>query len=144
MTSLFQDDLNTAMESMAKGGAFLTVSDGERTNTMTIGWGYVGHQWQMPVFVALVRKSRYTYEILEKGTEFTVSIPVLGTMKKALGICGTTSGRDGNKFEKAELTLSPGKTVGVPVIAGCGNYMECRIVYRQDMVPSQLDPALRE
>lgn len=142
MIDIFNEELGTALTSMAKGGAFLTVSDGERTNTMTIGWGYVGFQWQMPVFVALVRQSRYTYEILKNATEFTVSIPVLGTMKDALRICGTKSGRDINKFQEAALTLKPGTSTSVPVIAGCGTYMECRIVYRQEMDPSQLDATL--
>lgn len=142
MSDLFNKELEYALESMAKGGAFLTVSDGERTNTMTIGWGYVGFQWQRPVFIALVRKSRFTHELLESATEFTVSIPVLGTMKHALGICGAKSGRDCNKFQEGDLTLAPGKAVGVPVIAGCAKYLECRIVYRQDMGADQMDPSL--
>lgn len=142
MSGLFLENLSSALESMAKGGAFLTVSDGQRSNTMTIGWGYVGYQWQKPVFVALVRKSRFTYEIFETATEFTVSIPILGTMKESLAYCGSKSGRDHNKFKEANLTLAPGKEVEVPIITGCGTYFECKVLYRQDMDPKGLDATL--
>lgn len=144
MSGLFLENLGTALESMAKGGAFLTVSDGQRSNTMTMGWGYVGYQWQKPVFVALVRKSRFTYEIFDTAAEFTVSIPILGTMKESLAFCGTRSGRDFNKFKEANLTLAPGKMVGVPIIAGCGTYLECKVLFRQDMDPEGLDPVLNQ
>ena len=142
MSGLFIEQLSPALESMAKGGAFLTVSDGQRSNTMTMGWGYVGYQWQKPVFVALVRKSRFTYEIFETATEFTVSIPILDTMKEALAFCGTKSGREYNKFKEANLTLAPGKTVDVPIITGCDTYFECKILFRQDMDPKGLDATL--
>ena len=88
--------------------------------------------------MVMVRQSRYTHELIEKGTEFTVSIPVK-EMKKALGICGTKSGRDMDKISAAELTLLPGQAVSVPVIKGCGLHFECKIVYKQTMEPNLLD-----
>ena len=118
-------------------GLFVTAGK-EQPNTMTIGWGSIGTVWQKPCFMVMVRQSRYTHELIEKSTEFTVSIPV-NEMKKALGICGTKSGRDMDKISAAELTLLPGKAVSVPVIKGCGLHFECKIVYKQTMEPNLLD-----
>ena len=56
-------------------GVLLTTKYGDRVNTMTIGWGMLGIEWGKPVFIALVRESRYTKELLEKNGEFTVNVP---------------------------------------------------------------------
>lgn len=66
-------------------GAFLTTTVDGVINTMTIAWGSLGFMWGKPIFTAMVRPSRFTYELLEKSGEFTVSIP-FKDMSKALGI----------------------------------------------------------
>lgn len=124
-------------------GAFLTTEVDGVINTMTIAWGNVGFMWGKPVFTAMVRPSRFTYERLEQSGEFTVSIP-LKDMSKALGICGSQSGRDGNKLIAANLTTIPGKKISTPVIADCGLHYECKIVYKQEMAPELLAPDLQE
>jgi len=120
-------------------GAFLTTAHGGKVNTMTIGWGSIGVIWSKPIFTVLVRPSRFTYGLIEKSSEFTVSIPLAKDMKEALALCGTKSGRDIDKIAAANLTLWPGQKVAVPVIAGAGLYYECQIVYKQAMLPSALD-----
>lgn len=122
-------------------GAFLTVSDGGRDNTMTIGWGSVGVVWSKPIFSVLVRPSRFTYGLLEASGEFTVSIPRTD-MVKALGICGSKSGRDIDKFAAAGLQKLPGIKLSTPVIGGAGLHYECKVIYKQPMNPALLDPGL--
>ena len=129
-----------AMEQLSNG-AFLTTNHNGKTNTMTIGWGQIGFAWGKPIFTVMVRSSRYTYELIEKSSEFTVSIPLI-PMKQALGICGSKSGRDIDKFAAAGLTVLPGQKTETPVIKGCGLHFECKIIYKQAMEPSQLDPSL--
>lgn len=124
-------------------GAFLTTTVNGVTNTMTIAWGNLGFMWGKPVFTAMVRPSRFTYQCLEQSGEFTVSIP-LKDMSKALGICGSQSGRDGNKLAAANLTTNPGKKISTPVIADCGLHYECKVVYKQEMIPEQLATDLQE
>jgi flavin reductase (DIM6/NTAB) family NADH-FMN oxidoreductase RutF len=131
-----------ALEQLSKG-AFLTTTHNGKTNTMTIGWGNIGFAWGKPIFTVMVRSSRFTYELIEKSGEFTVSIP-LNSMKQALGICGSKSGREIDKIAAAELTLLPGQKTLTPVIKGCGLHFECKIVYKQAMNPSQLDKSLNE
>lgn len=131
-----------AIEQLSKG-AFLTTTHNGKTNTMTIGWGNIGFAWGKPLFTVMVRPSRYTYELIEKSGEFTVSIP-LNPMQQALGICGSKSGRDIDKFAAAGLAVLPGQKIATPVIKGCGLHFECKIIYKQEMNPSQLEKSLNE
>jgi len=123
---------------MKSGGIFLT-SKGEKHNTMVIGWGGVNIFWGKPIFLVPVRKSRYTYQLIDKSGEFTVSIPIDVNLKKALSVCGTKSGRYTDKFAECGLTPLPGQTVNVPVIEECLLHYECKVVYKQDMIPQNLD-----
>ena len=59
-----------------KKGILLTTKAHGQVNTMTIGWGTIGVQWGRPIFIAYVRDSRYTKQLLDETGEFTVNIPV--------------------------------------------------------------------
>jgi flavin reductase (DIM6/NTAB) family NADH-FMN oxidoreductase RutF len=135
----YQQQTGKVLEQLAKG-AFLTTADGTRYNTMTIGWGSIGYLWGKPVFTVMVRHSRYSYELLEKHGEFTVSFP-FDELKTAIALCGSKSGRDIDKFAAAKLTAQPGKKVQVPIIAECSRHYECKVIYKQDMLPDALDSA---
>lgn len=135
--------LTELMEQLPKG-AFLTVQDGEKLNTMTIGWGNVGYIWQKPIFMVAVRYSRYTYQLLEKSKEFTVSIPLKTDLKKALAFCGTKSGRDVDKFKECGLTAQRGQVLKTPVIGQCELHYECKVVYQQAMEPALVSPSIQQ
>lgn len=125
-------------------GAFLTVKSGDIVNTMTIGWGSLGVIWSKPMFTIAVRYSRYTHELIEKAQDFTVSFPLKGQLKKELGICGTKSGRDIDKFKECNLTLKEGEVVNSPVIDECDLHLECKIVYKQPMDENALCDEIKE
>jgi flavin reductase (DIM6/NTAB) family NADH-FMN oxidoreductase RutF len=131
----FTQNLEIAMENLHKRGAFLTVKSGDKVNTMTISWGSIGYQWGRPVFTVMVRKSRYTHELIENSDEFTVSIPLTDGQKNALALCGTKSGRDMDKIKESNICLNPGKKIKTPVISGNSTHYECRIVFKQEMNP---------
>ena len=131
------------LKTLSKGAFLNTAADGKQ-NTMTIGWGSLGFMWGSPVLTVMVRQSRYTYELIEKNPCFTVSIPVNDVFSKALGLCGTKSGRDVDKFAAAELTAVPAQTVDVPVIKGCGLHLECKIVDKSTMQPAAFDKELAQ
>ncbi|WP_031515879.1 flavin reductase family protein [Desulfofalx alkaliphila] len=123
------------LEQLPKG-AFLTVKDGDRLNTMTIGWGTIGFIWRKPILMVLVRYSRHTYKMLENAKEFTVSIPINKDLKKELALCGTKSGRDTDKFSACNFTPEPAKVVNTPIIGECDLHYECKVVYQQAMEPA--------
>ena len=122
------DWMNETNEQL-KRGAFLMV-DG---NPMTIGWGQFGIIWGKQVFSVYVRQSRYTHELLESATTFTVSVPKSGTMKEELAFCGTKSGRDVHKMETLHAALAPAQFGAQDGFKGCRFHIECRILFRTDL-----------
>jgi flavin reductase (DIM6/NTAB) family NADH-FMN oxidoreductase RutF len=113
------------------GGILLTTKLDGQVNTMTIGWGMLGIEWGKPIFLALVRESRYTKKLLDGNGEFTVNIPLGSVDKKILGICGSKSGRDLDKIAQLQLTLEEPEKISVPGIRELPLTLECRILYRQ-------------
>jgi len=113
------------------GGILLTTKNGEEVNTMTIGWGTIGIDWSLPVFIAYIRESRYTKQMLEANGEFTVNVPMGDVDKKILGICGTKSGRDMNKIDELGLHLEEPIKISVPGIKELPLTLECKVLYKQ-------------
>lgn len=113
------------------GGILLTTKNGDEVNTMTIGWGTIGIDWSLPIFIAYVRESRHTKQLLEANGEFTVNIPMGDVDKKILGICGTKSGRDMNKIQELGLHLEDPVKISVPGIKELPLTLECKVLYKQ-------------
>lgn len=114
-----------------KKGILLTTAASGKVNTMTIGWGKIGIEWNRPVFIAYVRESRYTKTMLEENGEFTVNIPIDSFDPKILGYCGSKSGRDCDKIRDLNLTLEEPNTISVPGIRELPLTLECKVIYRQ-------------
>lgn len=131
------------LKTLSKGAFLNTAAEGKQ-NTMTIGWGSLGFKWGQPTFTVMVRQSRYTKELIDANPEFTVSFPVKEGFAPALGLCGSKSGRDLDKFAAAGLTTEAGETVSVPVIKGCGLHLECKIVEHYTMAEDKFDKELGE
>ena len=125
------DEAGHILSNVGKG-VLLTVAAEGKVNTMTIGWGTLGIQWGKPIFIAFVRESRYTKELLDKNPEFTVNIPYGQYDKAILSICGTRSGRDMDKIQQLGLTLEEPETISVPGIRQLPLTLECKVIYRQD------------
>ncbi len=121
----------------------LLVSQGNEglPNVMAIGWGTIGIIWRKPIFVVLVRPSRHTYKLIEETGEFTVNI-VPPKLKEVVPYCGTVSGRDYDKFKEKQLTTIPSKKVKPPIIKECILHFECRAVYKNDLIPSELEKSI--
>lgn len=143
MRDTFTFDLENIMDNLYRGGAFFTVGDKNKANTMTISWGSIGFMWKKPMFMALIRESRYSNEFLGKNKTYTVSIPHKGTMKEALKICGTKSGRNIDKEKEAGIKFIPSKIVETPIVEGCEKYYECRVVFKQEMDLSNIDEQIK-
>lgn len=121
-------------------GILLTTRAGDQVDTMTIGWGTIGIQWGKPIFIAFVRESRYTKQLLEANGEFTVNVPLGAVDKNILTVCGTKSGRDTDKIAQLGLSLEEGKTVSVPGIRQLPLTLECKVIYKQNQEPSAIFP----
>lgn len=125
-----------------KNGALLTTACNGQINTMTIGWGHLGIEWNLPIIVVYVRESRFTKELLDKSLEFTVNIANDGAKAEAIRFCGTKSGRNTDKIGELGLTLIDGEKISVPGIKEFPITLECQVLYRQkqdaDKLPEKL------
>ncbi len=135
----WSDNLPMLMESL-KSGAFLSAVRAGEKNTMTIGWGYAGIMWGEPYFLALVRPSRYTHDMIQESGVFTVSVPKPGDLAEELMICGTKSGRDIDKSDVVDF--ADAKSVAAPVVNGCKLYFECRVDYTQELIKEKMPGAV--
>lgn len=138
------NELSTKMLTQLQKGAFLTTKVGDKVNTMTIAWGGINVVWNKHLFVVYVRYTRDTYQMMEKGHEFTVSVPLENDLRKALGFCGTKSGRDYDKIKECDLTLVPGRVIDTPVLKECELHYECKVVYKQAMEPGMVPKEIKE
>lgn len=136
--------LDKTMKYFHRQGGFLTSKNKDIVNTMTISWGSIGLEWGKPIFTIMVRKSRYTHDIIENSGEFTVSIPIDSSMKNALSLCGSKSGKDIDKYKLAEIKTKESKKLSTPVIDECGIYYECKVVYKQDINPEFLENDIKD
>lgn len=124
-------------------GALLTTKVGDKVNTMTIGWGHIGVEWRRPVFIAYVRQSRLTKQMLDAAGEFTVNIPYGDVDRQIINTCGTKSGRDTDKIAELGLTLVPPTSIHTPGIKQLPLNLECKILYKADQsmpgLPAELE-----
>ena len=59
------DYANQITKALPKG--ILLNTNGDKFNSMVIGWGHLGTLWGQPTFVVYVRQSRYTKEQLDEA-----------------------------------------------------------------------------
>jgi len=140
----FDSRIQETLAALADPGLLLVTQgkDG-KPNAMTIGWGTVGTVWGQPMFVVLVRPSRYSYGLLEENGDFTVNV-MPDAMEDVILYCGTVSGRDADKFADKGLAPMPAVEVNAPIIAESRIAYECRTVGTTDLLPEGLEEAIRQ
>ncbi len=121
----------------------LLLGTGENCNPMTIGWGSIGIMWNKPVFTLMVRPVRHSFSLLERNGDFTINIPT-ENMRKEMGICGSQSGRDTDKLKECNFTTGKSQAISVPYIKECPIHLECRTIFKNDVIAGSLDKELIE
>lgn len=136
------DFANTITRALPRG--ILLNSNGDKFNSMVIGWGHIGTLWSRPTFHVYVRQGRYTKSQLDKTGEFSISIPVEKFDPNINRICGSQSGRDIDKVKEAGLELEDAEVINTPGIRQYPLTLECKILYSQDQDLSRLPQDIRE
>ncbi|TFG01635.1 MAG: flavin reductase family protein [Promethearchaeota archaeon] len=114
---------------MEKAALLVSVDKNDKPNVMALLWKQIGELWMIPVITVAVAPTRYTFECLKEGQpEFTINIPSENN-EHTIDIAGSCSGRNTDKFEKAELEIIEGKKTKVPTIKDCVLSYECKIVH---------------
>ena len=97
----------------------------EKTNIITLAWQMpVSHK---PMLIAIsIAKSHFSHDMIKGSGEFAVNVPNVNLLSQ-VHYCGTTSGRDTDKFAQSGLTPLPAQTITPPLIAECIGHIECRL-----------------
>lgn len=134
-------DIKESPVSLISDGWGLVAAGNENGfNMMTVSWGAFGELWNKDAVFVFIRPQRHTFSYTEKEDLFTLSF-YPEQYREALTVCGRTSGRDGDKAEKAGLT--PLFTDGTVTFREAKYTLVCRKVAGQYLSPeSFIDPAI--
>lgn len=98
----------------------------EKPNIITVAW--IGMMSASPPTIAIsLKKSRYSLELIRETKQFTVNIPSAEQFKEA-DYCGLVSGKNTDKFERANFTPIASKKTDAPIIEQCPFNLECRVI----------------
>ncbi|MGD2205623.1 MAG: flavin reductase family protein [Anaerolineae bacterium] len=87
------------------------------------------YSFSPPCIMVGIRPENLTFELISEQGEFGVNIPTAAHLE-AVRICGSVSGREAEKFEKAGLTPQRGSVIDSFLIAECPVNIECRVVHQ--------------
>lgn len=107
---------------------------GEDSNVMTASWGMMGYLWNKEVVNVYVRPTRHTYEFMEDTDTFSCSF-FDESYRQQLRLCGTKSGRDLDKIQACNFTMT--KVDNTPVFEEASLTIICRKIAVYDLDPNQ-------
>ena len=98
----------------------------ERRNVMAAAW-VMPLDFDPPKVAAVIDRGAYTRELIEASGEFALNVPFRRIAGKVLA-AGATSGREGDKFARAGLSVFPAERIGAPLIDDCAAWLECKLI----------------
>ena len=122
-----------------KGGALLaplpavliTSGDMENSNIATVAWTGIVNTIPPKTYISL-RKSRYSYELIEKSREFVINLTTAEMVRK-VDYCGVYTGRKVDKFQECGFTKEAASAVAAPLIGESPLSLECRVTDMTDL-----------
>ena len=122
-----------------KGGALLaplpavliTTGDMEKSNIATVAWTGIVNTIPPKTYISL-RKSRYSYDIIEKTGEFAINLTT-ASMVKSVDYCGIYTGRKVDKFKKCNFTKEAASKISAPLIGESPLSLECKVTETMDL-----------
>lgn len=87
------------------------------------------YSFKPPSVMVGIKPEKYTYELITSKKEFCINIPTKEQLDK-VHICGTVSGRDEDKYNKACFTPQKGNKVNSYIIEECPVNLECQVVHQ--------------
>jgi flavin reductase (DIM6/NTAB) family NADH-FMN oxidoreductase RutF len=104
----------------------LTAQYRGQPDVMAAAWiGPASHR--PPMVVAAVSPLNNSHYLIAHSQEFVVNVPGRPLADQVI-ICGSHSGRDVDKFVRAQLTPVDGRRVTVPWVDECLAHLECGLV----------------
>lgn len=122
-----------AIKLIAGDWALVSAGSPENFNSMTVSWGGIGEMWGRDVVFIFIRPNRYTYEFVEKNELFSVCF-FHEKYRESLKICGTKSGRDGDKLGLTQLNAQFTSSL-TPIFKEAKLVLECKKMYSDFIKP---------
>lgn len=119
-----------------KDWAITMVEHNNFVNPMTIGWGGLGILWRKPCCSVYIHKTRYSKELFDQESYFSVSCYDMSKYKEQLSYFGTISGKNENKTQKSGLTLKYNQ--GIPYFEEAEVVIFCKKMGQTDMTLEQV------
>jgi flavin reductase (DIM6/NTAB) family NADH-FMN oxidoreductase RutF len=100
-----------------------------RRNLMAAAWS-MPVEFVPPRVAVVIDKRTYTRELVMASGSFAISVPC-HAMLDATYTVGSVSGRDASpdKFERYGIERFDGPVLGLPLVAGCVAWLECRLIH---------------
>lgn len=136
------DYLAHILKALPRG--ILLNTQGDKFNSMVIGWGNLGVIWGVWTFVAYVRESRYTKAVLDATGEFSISVPLDAPIPLITRVCGAQSGYNVDKVVQAGLTLVEPNAIKTPGVKEYPLTLECRTLYTERQNLALLPETIRK
>ena len=107
--------------------AFLVSCAGEdgRLNAIAIAW-LTPVSIDPPLVAFAIHPRRHSYRLLQENPAFVVNVMAYGQAPEVL-YCGRCSGRDVDKFARADLTAVEATSVPAPAIEEALAHVECEV-----------------
>ncbi|MDI3535978.1 MAG: hypothetical protein PWP30_460 [Eubacteriaceae bacterium] len=118
---------------IGKEWMLITAESQGKVNSMTASWGGLGVMWGKNVAYVVIRKSRFTKELVDAAEGFSLTFFDHQKYQKMLGYMGSVSGRDEDKVETSGLTVEHQN--GVPYFAEAKTVLLCKKLCRQYISP---------
>ena len=108
--------------------ALLTSRHRSDENVMTQSW-MLPLSLDPAIIGVAIHPTRLTHEYVGRSEFFGLSIPTADLLS-AVHRCGTESGRDGDKFARANLRPVDALEIDAPLIEECVAHIECGVIER--------------
>lgn len=119
---------------IGKDWMLITAEKAGKINSMTASWGGLGVLWNKNVAYIVIRKSRFTKELVDGSDHFSLTFFDRKEQQKMLNYMGTVSGRDEDKIAASGLTVK--HQAGIPYFDEAKTVMLCRKLCCQPIDPA--------
>lgn len=125
----------------------VTSRHGARRNVMAAAWS-MPVEFVPPRIAVVVDRKTLTRELVSQSGELGLCIPCRAQADLTFTV-GSVEGRallaDGtDKFRRYRIGVFDGPALGLPMVAGCVAWMECRVIDARDAAGVDLDRHARE
>ncbi|MDZ4121286.1 MAG: flavin reductase family protein [Candidatus Cloacimonadaceae bacterium] len=119
-------DVNSLVHLPAKVVLAVSETPAGSYNLITLEW-FMRTSIAPPMFAISIGHSRFSHDCFESKRFFNLVFPS-DEQKSLLSLCGSTSGRDTDKFSLGDVNSIPGKLQKLPVLVDAVANLECEIV----------------